>query len=77
VVDTSKKVSSRVERFFGGYKNLTRHSVLRLVAAVDGIRILTHMALVKSSLFRVPSLPLEILSERDQNKLGIFAATKF
>jgi hypothetical protein len=33
------------------------------------------MALVGRSRFRVSRLPLEILSERDQNKLGILAAT--
>jgi hypothetical protein len=76
VVDTSEKVSSRVERFFGTYKNLTRHAVLPLVDAVEGIRILPHMALVIRSRFWVPSLPLEILSERDQNKLGIVAAAR-
>jgi hypothetical protein len=74
VVDTPEKVSSRVERFFGAYKNLTRHEVLPLVDAVARIRILVHMALIRRSRFWVPSLPLEILSERDQNKLGIVAA---
>jgi hypothetical protein len=35
-VATSERVSSRVERFFGHYKTLTRHKVLPLVDAVAG-----------------------------------------
>jgi hypothetical protein len=71
---TSEKVSPRVEGLFRAYKGITHHEVLPLATAVQGIRILGHMALVRRSRFQVPKLPIEIMSTNDQKKLGSFGA---
>jgi hypothetical protein len=72
--DAAEQVSSRVEGFFGAYKNMAHHEIISLPTAVKGICILGQMDLTRLSRATAPTPPPEITSIPDQKQIGSFAA---